>query len=817
MTGLRMGTLLVVLSGALGGACTEGSGTMDDGGASGDSGVRVVESDAGPIEEPRDASARDAAPATSESCTNGRQDGDEMGVDCGGDCPPCTPGEACAIGADCTSGRCAEGRCASATCHDGLMNGTESGVDCGGGGCAACDAGEGCARDTDCASRLCDAASSTCIAAGCDDGVRNGDETDVDCGGSCIGCLDGVSCDLAVDCLTGYCDASGTCATPTCDDGVRNGDELGVDCGGGDCPGCADGGPCLASSDCTSGVCDSASGTCAAATCTDGVANGDETDVDCGGATCPACTSGAGCASVVDCLSGVCAPGSMTCAAPSCTDGVLNGDETDVDCGGGTCPRCGDGSACTTRTDCESRICPRSSGTCSRATCSDRVRNADETGVDCGGSTCPACDDGVGCAADIDCMSGVCSPAARVCLGPSCSDGVVNGDEIAVDCGGSCPGCGEGSPCSAGADCSSMVCALESCAAPSCTDGVLNGDETDVDCGGPVCRSCSSGKACVVGGDCTSFVCGAGSSTCSVPSCADGVQNGDETDVDCGGSCPACGVGSRCTTSSDCGGAYCAARTCRQYASCNEILRGGAASGNGVYRIDPTPTMTFQVYCDMTTDGGGWTRVARLAAGSHPVSSVYRGRDFFTQAWIQGETTYTTTDNSRVNLWTMLGMLDVRPLLSVSGEMRFSCNDQTRGHVADAMWAPSTEDLMAFLSSELGGAGYAMDRDYVRVSLEGGVSRRVRAFPTSARGAAWGNSHICGSGAGGGAPTAGSGGGFQLGLCHNDPTSSDIDISGAHQVAIGFQPGYPGLRLECTADTPSGGTLVEGTWMAWIR
>ena len=29
--------------------------------------------------------------------------------------------------------------------------------------------------------------------------------------------------------------------------------------------------------------------------------------------------------------------------------------------------------------------------------------------------------------------------------------------------------------------------------------------------------------------------------------CTDGVQNGDETDVDCGGTaCPACGVGQRC-------------------------------------------------------------------------------------------------------------------------------------------------------------------------------------------------------------------------------------------------------------------------------
>ena len=45
----------------------------------------------------------------------------------------------------------------------------------------------------------------------------------------------------------------------------------------------------------------------------------------------------------------------------------------------------------------------------------------------------------------------------------------------------------------------------------TCFDGILNGDETDVDCGGS-CVAC--------------------------PTCSDGVQNGDETGVDCGGSCP---------------------------------------------------------------------------------------------------------------------------------------------------------------------------------------------------------------------------------------------------------------------------------------
>ncbi len=44
----------------------------------------------------------------------------------------------------------------------------------------------------------------------CDDGARNGDETDVDCGGSCAPCPDGAGCAEDSDCRSGFCDA-GTC------------------------------------------------------------------------------------------------------------------------------------------------------------------------------------------------------------------------------------------------------------------------------------------------------------------------------------------------------------------------------------------------------------------------------------------------------------------------------------------------------------------------------------------------------------------------------------------------------------------------------
>jgi alpha-tubulin suppressor-like RCC1 family protein len=73
-------------------------------------------------------------------------------------------------------------------CADGLQNGAETDVDCGG-TCAGCAVGEACGSDSDCGSGKCDVVLSECIpAATCEDGIQNQTETGVDCGGSCDAC-----------------------------------------------------------------------------------------------------------------------------------------------------------------------------------------------------------------------------------------------------------------------------------------------------------------------------------------------------------------------------------------------------------------------------------------------------------------------------------------------------------------------------------------------------------------------------------------------------------------------------------------------------
>jgi hypothetical protein len=50
---------------------------------------------------------------------------------------------------------------------------------------------------------------------------------------------------------------------------------------------------------------------------------------------------------------------------------------------------------------------------------------------------------------------------------------------------------------------------------PTCTDGVRNGTETDVDCGGGVCPACGAGKQCQVDADCAAGTCTGGACAAS--------------------------------------------------------------------------------------------------------------------------------------------------------------------------------------------------------------------------------------------------------------------------------------------------------------
>lgn len=176
--------------------------------------------DAGPIARPADAAAAEPDGATVlDSCVPdclGRQCGDDG---CGGSCGQCQVADAAildaSVGAD----------AAQPTCSDGLRNGGESDVDCGGWVCGAtCEYGAGCQYAADCQTgMICNVWSRRCdCAAGwhhCEAGCRSDDDP-ANCGAACNDCAASApgnaiatcrnaACDF--ECLPGFCKFGGGC------------------------------------------------------------------------------------------------------------------------------------------------------------------------------------------------------------------------------------------------------------------------------------------------------------------------------------------------------------------------------------------------------------------------------------------------------------------------------------------------------------------------------------------------------------------------------------------------------------------------------
>ena len=171
------------------------------------------------------------------------------------------------------------------------------------------------------------------------------------------------------------------------------------------------------------------------------------------------------------------------------------------------------------------------------------------------------------------------STACNGGTGATCSDGIQNGNETGVDCGGSCPPCacldnnvtltivldnypeetswqitnGGGSVVASGGTYASQpdgsTVNIDLCLVDGCYDFTIfdtYGDGICCSYGQGSYNLSSGGTTLASGGafgssETTAFCLPTGGSG---PTCDDGIQNGDETGVDCGGSsCPPCGGG----------------------------------------------------------------------------------------------------------------------------------------------------------------------------------------------------------------------------------------------------------------------------------
>lgn len=317
------------------------------------------------------------------------------------------------------------------------------------GGMGGCFTQNGCETAADCPTK-------SCVAYSCKEGECRARDRDK---GYPYDCSDGR-----------VCDGEGQCAL-SCTDGERDGDETDLDCGGPYCAPCPVGARCKVGDDCASEVCNASTGKCAKPTCNDEDAsgdplqNGDETDANCGG-SCAPCGPGQGCAGAADCSTGSCSAG-VCCAFPCagacrvcdaevgaclfaakgmnpegrCPEGTNGCDgagrcavcgnqtpdeeagETGPDCGGALCEaRCAVGQGCAENADCASCNCvpgapskgatPLATGTCQSAEdlCDNDYQDLDhcETDRDCGGPCGATCTFGQGCKEKSDCLSGSC-------------------------------------------------------------------------------------------------------------------------------------------------------------------------------------------------------------------------------------------------------------------------------------------------------------------------------------------------------------------------------------------------------------------------
>lgn len=143
------------------------------------------------------------------------------------------------------------------------------------------------------------------------------------------------------------------------------------------------------------------------------------------------------------------------------------------------------------------------------------------------------CDTNAHCAGGLICATNVGPqfgmPANRdLCLPAHCTDRRLTGDETQVDCGGSC-----GAICAAPACASLPVghqskCVIDSCV---CTQGQGDCDSSE---------ACATGLACVANNG-PKFGMPVGHDACAPAHCGNRVLDGNETAVDCGGSCGTAG------------------------------------------------------------------------------------------------------------------------------------------------------------------------------------------------------------------------------------------------------------------------------------
>jgi hypothetical protein len=203
--------------------------------------------------------------------------------------------------------------------------------------------------------------------------------------------------------------------------------------------------------------------------------------------------------------------------------------------------------------------------------------------LQCVGEVCTGCNGDTACGTTDDCQTATCLPDMTCNYGYKPIGTACAGGTTFCDASQKCVECAIDANCAPGKTC------YQQSGCVSCSDKFKNGDETDVDCGGS-CSPCADKLACILPKDCKSTMCENG--TCI--SCTDGVKNGGEAGIDCGGvsTCLAC-PGTACSVATECALGFCYDTVCCDKActdpckSCNLAGKAGVCSDVPLGYADP--------------------------------------------------------------------------------------------------------------------------------------------------------------------------------------------------------------------------------------
>ena len=152
--------------------------------------------------------------------------------------------------------------------------------------------------------------------------------------------------------------------------------------------------------------------------------------------------------------------------------------------------------------------------------------------------------------------------------------------------------------------------------------------------------------------------------------CTNLVKDGDESDVDCGGSCAKrCAEARACAVSSDCDkGLLCNGTACVLPTTCKALKDARATTPSGNYKISPLG-VSYEVGCDMDLFGGGFTLAMKVDGAQTTFS--YEA-PYWTNALLYEEQSFDLRDRKETKLKSFndLAFADVALVFETAGVSR---------------------------------------------------------------------------------------------------------------------------------------------------